>query len=355
MRLASAAFAAAILASSAAAHAQYVMAADFDDRVQLFDALNGLAVAPDFIPDDLTGLIYNLQSPKEAIQIGNEIWVTDQLSDAVFRFTASLTPTFLEAIDTGLDNIRGIALINGEVLVCNDGFGTTSNPAPGPALVRFSTNGTPLGVIPLPAGVSPWDVVPFGDNLLVSNSDNDDLEIYDFTGTLVSVFHASDGATSIDFPQQIQVLANGNIMVAGFSAPAGIYIFSPDGGLSDFQPVPFGVRGIFELENGRILYTEGSVSGGVRSWNPADDALQYLAPGTNVQYLTRLTLAPPCGSADFDGDGDTGTDADIEAFFACLGGNCCPTCGTADFDQDGDTGTDADIEAFFRVLGGGTC
>ncbi len=65
----------------------------------------------------------------------------------------------------------------------------------------------------------------------------------------------------------------------------------------------------------------------------------------------------PCGTADFDGDGDTGTDADIEAFFACLGGNCCATCysGGADFNGDGDTGTDADIEAFFRVLSGGNC
>ncbi len=64
-----------------------------------------------------------------------------------------------------------------------------------------------------------------------------------------------------------------------------------------------------------------------------------------------------CGTADFDGDGDTGTDADIEAFFACLSGNCCPTCfpGGADFNGDGDTGTDADIEAFFRVLAGGDC
>jgi hypothetical protein len=67
------------------------------------------------------------------------------------------------------------------------------------------------------------------------------------------------------------------------------------------------------------------------------------------------SLSPCCGSADFDNDGDAGTDADIEAFFACLGGACCPTCGTSDFDQDGDAGTDADIEAFFRVLGGGTC
>jgi hypothetical protein len=65
----------------------------------------------------------------------------------------------------------------------------------------------------------------------------------------------------------------------------------------------------------------------------------------------------PCGSADFDCDGDIGTDADIEAFFACLAGNCpsAPCASNADFNGDGDIGTDGDIEAFFRVLGGGTC
>jgi hypothetical protein len=63
---------------------------------------------------------------------------------------------------------------------------------------------------------------------------------------------------------------------------------------------------------------------------------------------------PPC-SADFNGDGDYATDADIEAFFACIAGNCCATCGTADFNGDGDFATDADIEAFFRVLAGQPC
>jgi hypothetical protein len=66
---------------------------------------------------------------------------------------------------------------------------------------------------------------------------------------------------------------------------------------------------------------------------------------------------PTCGSADFNCDGDIGTDADIEAFFACLAGNCPPPpcASTADFNADGDIGTDADIEAFFRVLAGGNC
>jgi hypothetical protein len=65
----------------------------------------------------------------------------------------------------------------------------------------------------------------------------------------------------------------------------------------------------------------------------------------------------PCGSADFNCDRDSGTDADIEAFFACLAGNCppAPCTSSADFNGDGDVGTDADIEAFFRVLGGGAC
>jgi len=66
---------------------------------------------------------------------------------------------------------------------------------------------------------------------------------------------------------------------------------------------------------------------------------------------------PTCGTSDFNGDGDFGTDQDIEAFFACLAGNCCPTCyvGGSDFNGDGDFGTDQDIESFFRVLGGGNC
>jgi probable HAF family extracellular repeat protein len=73
--------------------------------------------------------------------------------------------------------------------------------------------------------------------------------------------------------------------------------------------------------------------------------------------VSLLPLPPVCGSADFDCDGDTGTDADIEAFFACVAGNCpgAPCASTADFNGDGDVATDGDIEAFFRVLSGGQC
>jgi hypothetical protein len=89
-------------------------------------------------------------------------------------------------------------------------------------------------------------------------------------------------------------------------------------------------------------------------------------PGV-TRYQVRCAVSNACGttfsnaatlilsSADFNGDGDVGTDADIQAFFACIAGTCCATCGSADFNGDGDVGTDADIESFFRVLGGGAC
>jgi hypothetical protein len=76
---------------------------------------------------------------------------------------------------------------------------------------------------------------------------------------------------------------------------------------------------------------------------------------SNCLYVASEQAILSVRSADFNGDGDIGTDADIEAFFACLGGNCCAACGSADFDGDGVPATDADVEAFFRVIAGGAC
>jgi hypothetical protein len=77
--------------------------------------------------------------------------------------------------------------------------------------------------------------------------------------------------------------------------------------------------------------------------------------GASIYRLYYAGEAGVCCSSDFNGDGDFGTDQDIEAFFACLAGNCCAACQGADFNHDGDFGTDQDIEAFFRVLAGGSC
>jgi hypothetical protein len=106
------------------------------------------------------------------------------------------------------------------------------------------------------------------------------------------------------------------------------------------------------VDLGTVPYS--STASASAGWNATTDGARLMA---NALLYTMGPSGPVCGTADFDGDGDTGTDADIEAFFACLAGNCCATCfaGGADFNGDGDTGTDADIESFFRVLAGGPC
>ena len=88
----------------------------------------------------------------------------------------------------------------------------------------------------------------------------------------------------------------------------------------------------------------------------AQDSTESIVEAAIDDFSVRTTACMnSCGTADFDGDGDLGTDADIEAFFACLAGSCCPGCFGQDFNMDGDAGTDADIEAFFRVIAGGAC
>ena len=114
--------------------------------------------------------------------------------------------------------------------------------------------------------------------------------------------------------------------------PTGWYLF---GGSAPTQPLPTDIR-CFAGGSGTGIF------GNISAWD-------------NISIVHN---GPTCGSADFNCDGDVGTDADIESFFACLAGELprallCPN--NADFDGDGDVGTDADIEAFFRVLAGGNC
>jgi hypothetical protein len=124
-------------------------------------------------------------------------------------------------------------------------------------------------------------------------------------------------------------------LISGTRASGGLSATSFDGVFAhSFGPI---------AGDWRVNFRNTTSSGSTLNWS-------------NIR-ITPIAAAPPCGTADFDGDGDTGTDADIEAFFACLAGNCCAACWHlgADFNGDGDVGTDADIEAFFRVLAGGDC
>jgi subtilase family serine protease len=161
-------------------------------------------------------------------------------------------------------------------------------------------------------------------------------------------------------PTNAAVCGNGSVTftVAASAQPAPTYAWQ-------VEAPPLNSGSWTDLVDGPLFLNVSSV-GTVTGSSTASMVFQH-DPSSNEFLRFRCNVVSPCGndasdpatlkvnSADFNGDGDIGTDADIEAFFACIAGTCCATCGSADFNGDGDIGTDADIESFFRVLGGGSC
>jgi probable HAF family extracellular repeat protein len=149
----------------------------------------------------------------------------------------------------------------------------------------------------------------------------------------------------------------------GVSADGSIIVGWSDGGQGYTQAVFWDSSGVHDLRDHLV-----SLGAGLTGWTlyqamgVSANGVVVVGYGRNPQgnfeaFRAVLVGTSLCCSADYNCDGDTGTDGDIESFFACLAGSCpaAPCTSTADFNGDGDSGTDADIEAFFRVLAGGVC
>ncbi|MCS7190628.1 MAG: hypothetical protein NZ843_03385, partial [Fimbriimonadales bacterium] len=131
---------------------------------------------------------------------------------------------------------------------------------------------------------SPFAIYFRENDVLISNSSATAL-IRRFS--LSGAFLGQWGGTTIRFPQQIsRRRSNGNLLVAGFSTPAGIYEFDAAGNQVAYYPVSSGPRGAYELENGQILFTDAA---GVKVFdpnapNPASTVRTILEQG-NYQYI----------------------------------------------------------------------
>ena len=242
------------------------------DRILLFDAQDGSLIDDNFIDgSEETGLGI-FQTPINAVQINQEIWVSDQVADAIFRF--DLQGNYLSVVgdndgdgDTdGLDNIRGLEFVNGLVYVANAG---DENDAPGDGeiVVVFDQTGNNLGFFDTG---DPYDIRAYNGELLINdiNSESiggEDIDRYSIDGvnsTLLGTLVESDGETGIDFPQQITIReSNGNILVGGFSRPGGIYEYDTEGNQVNFFDASAGfaniVRAAYELDNGEIIWSGG--------------------------------------------------------------------------------------------------
>lgn len=248
------------------------------DRVMAFDIQTGNVVNENFIPTNNP----NLQSPKEArYNPGGFISVSDQISDLVQKYDTSGNYVAVLAPVGGvnptlLDNMRGHNYRPGNGnLVVAVGSGGNQN-----AIAEFDLSGNYIGnFISVGAGGlnSPFCITFRQNDVLVSGSTSDAVHRYDLNGN-----YLSDFAVSIQFPQQVVVLPNGNIGVAVFSVPSGLAIYSPSGTQLSFWTQVTGNRGVARLGNGNYLTTNGA---GIHELDTLGNLVRTISTGTNMQYI----------------------------------------------------------------------
>jgi len=254
------------LATGSALQAQIVATANATtDKIMGFSPIDGSLVSSDVISVSPTGT--NIS----AIAVGLEIWVAEQIGDRVVRYDHGgnilgvIGPTFVGA---GLDNIRGIALVNNTVYVTNSG---TANGAPGSAVVAFDTAGNYLFHFATPNAPSPFSVMSWQGDLLVTGSSNDDVHRYTLAGASVGTFHNS----TLSFTHQLAPASDGNVWVGVFTTGVVAKLDATTGAQLFSFPAS-SARGVYELQNGNVLWTNSS---GVHIYNVSTNTSTQVTTG----------------------------------------------------------------------------
>ncbi|QKK06939.1 MAG: hypothetical protein HND58_01370 [Planctomycetota bacterium] len=255
-----------------------------NDRVMLFDAFDGSLITDNFI--DLVP--QGAGTPINAVQVGQEIWVSDQIADSIFRYSLDGS-THLGTITGGMDNIRGFEVVGNTAYVTNSG---TGNGAPGDGIVTIDVSSATINGFFASGDTGagdPFDVLSYSGNLLINDISGEDIDVFSTGGAFQSVFVESDGVSGIDFPEQMAETSSGTILAAGFSSPAGIYEYDGSGTLLNYYDVGTGIRGVHELGNGNIMFTDGA---GVHVLDPNTGAITDSIDGVSARFIEAYIPAP---------------------------------------------------------------
>ncbi len=284
--------------------------------IMLFNKSDGSLVNRNFIVGDANNVF---QTPREAIQVGNQVWICDQVANKVFRYDFQ-TGGFLPAITgdgvTNFSNLRGMELVGNSMFVTNaagtSGFGN--------AVMKIDINTlavTTAFTMSQPNQNTPWDVQNVGGNLYVSNYGSgingttfSRIDKYDTAGNFLGNFYSKVNNSTppgLLGPQQITVEPNGNLIVGGFinilnntnsglfemDATTGAFL-NTDASQNPLWATGLGPRSGFRLGNGKILFTKGD---GVFVWDTGASTSTGVtgAFGTNVNanFISETTIPAP--------------------------------------------------------------
>ena len=179
-----------------------------------------------------------------------------------------------------MGNIRGMTISpRGTLLVTS---------ATGNKVVEFDADGELLGdFITSGAGGmnGPWYLVYRETDLLVAASSGN-IYRFDHAGQPLSVWNGD-----INFPQQLYRQANGNVLAAAFSTPAGIWELDPSGAQVGRYTGVASNRGVYPLGNGNILTSN---SGGVHEIDRGSALVETKLSSTGVRMISEIERTQPC-------------------------------------------------------------
>ncbi len=270
------------------------------DRVWMFDAFDGSMLSDSFIADPgVDGGVDVFNRPMEVlIASDGTLLVSDQFSDLVARFSgdgSSYLGVFSlgGVVDTNImNNIRGGHVLTqgagaGDVLVTNSGAFNDLvvsqknikrlDPVDGSEKVDFAFNRY--------GGIrGPFDVIEYNGEVLVADEGQDKIVRYTLDGKFNERFTSSLAVPQLDFPQQMAIAGNGNLLVCSFSG-GFILEFDSSGSLvGQYDPGTLELyRGIAELGNGNLLVTTTS---GVFEVSRAGLVIDTEAAGSGFRYIT---------------------------------------------------------------------
>ncbi|GAB4312162.1 MAG: hypothetical protein Kow00127_02580 [Bacteroidales bacterium] len=258
------------------------------DRVMAFDPGTGDLVNEYFIKEDSLDFF---TTPIMALQPDDQetILVSDQVGDVVleFDFDGQYQGFFAPAggPDPSIaDNVRGITMKHGtdHLLVCDGNHD---------AILEFDADGNYVGNFTAPGLIDPFSVVYWAENdqYLASDisgsGDNDRVVILDTAGN-----YLGDFANGLDFPEQIAFNLEGNILVACFSSPSGIYEYQPDGTLLYYLDVVSSCRGVYALPNSNYLVSAGDALYEIDKNNQIVD-IKYQVSSASLRFIS--LVEPP--------------------------------------------------------------
>ena len=312
---------AAAASAPAAADSFYMVVNSGSKYVMLFNKDTGAVVNDQWI--DLFNATGTPGTIKDAIQVLNEIWVADSTAGSIYRFKADQANPIYIGTYTGLPGVRGLAF-DGQTIYASAGGG--SNYA---GVYRLNRGGLILSQFNTGMD-SPFDVYAAGSEVWVSDFNNDDIARFQPDGTYVADLVPRATVAGLRKPEQITLNNGGNLLVAGFSLPIGVYVFDAVTG-TQLNHYPVGApRGVAQLGNGDYIFTDGV---GLNQYNPTTNVTIRSyggAASSSSQYINLVDFDATGCPADFNGDGFldfTDFDDFVGAFEA--------GAATADFNGDG--------------------